>query len=78
VKDIARTLKRGGALLIVDMVAHDRADYRHTMGHQHLGFDEPEVKRWAKAAGMKAPRYRRLRPDTHAKGPGLFVSTMRK
>ncbi len=76
--DIARTLKPRGELVIVDMVPHDRESYRHTMGHEHLGFDEAEVARWADAAGLGSPTYRRLRPDTHAKGPGLFVATMRK
>ncbi len=63
--------------MIVDMVAHDRENYRHTMGHQHLGFDEAQIRGWAAAAGLEEPRYRRLRPDTSAKGPGLFVATMR-
>ena len=36
-------LRHGGTLLIVDMVSHDRASYRHTMGHVHLGFDEKDV-----------------------------------
>lgn len=76
--EIARTLKPGGVLLAVDMVTHDRRSYLHTMGHQHLGFDEKQVKGWAKAAGLKEVRYRRLRPSTASKGPGLFAATMRR
>jgi SAM-dependent methyltransferase len=76
--DVARALKPGGSLLIVDMVAHDRANYHHTMGHKHLGFEEKQVRAWAKAAGLSEVRYRKLRPNTQAKGPGLFVATMRK
>lgn len=78
VKEIARILRPGGRLMILDMVAHDRQSYRHTMGHQHLGFAEAAVRKWASAAGFVNPRYRRLRPDTAAKGPGLFVATMQK
>jgi ArsR family transcriptional regulator len=77
VRETARILRPGGCAMIVDMVAHDRESYRHTMGHQHLGFDEAEVARWAAAAGLAAPRYLRLRPDTAARGPGLFAATMR-
>jgi len=77
ITDIARTLKRGGLLVIVDMTAHNRESYRHTMGHEHLGFTEATLRAWADAAHLTAPRYRRLRPDTHAKGPGLFVATLR-
>ena len=70
--------RRGGPALFVDMVTHDRDSYRHSMGHQHLGFGEAHVKQWAGAAGLTDVRYRRLRPDMSAKGPGLFVATMRK
>lgn len=78
VREIARILRRGGVLLMIDMVAHDRESYRHTMGHRHLGFDEATVRAWAKAAKLTPPRYRRLRPDTTTKGPGLFAATMRR
>lgn len=78
VKDTARTLRPGGVLLIVDMVAHDRESYRYTMGHLYLGFDETTVRGWAHAAGLTMVRYHRLHPDTNGKGPGLFAATMRK
>ncbi|MHC4317445.1 MAG: ArsR/SmtB family transcription factor [Planctomycetota bacterium] len=78
VREIARILRPGGLLLIVDMAPHDRESYRHTMGHLHLGFDEEQVRQWAAAAGLSDVRYRRLHPDTSAKGPGLFAATMRK
>ena len=77
-RDVARILKPGGRAMVVDLVAHDREVYLHTMGHQHLGFDEAAVGRWAKEAGLSDVRYRRLRADTRAKGPGLFVATMKK
>jgi ArsR family transcriptional regulator len=77
--EVSRTLKDGdGRLLIVDLVAHDRQSFRHTMGHEHLGFHEKQVRKWAKAADLADVRYRRLRPDTDSKGPGLFMATMRK
>lgn len=77
-REIARTLRPGGFVLAVDMVPHNRESYHHTMGHKHLGFDEKQVRSWAKAAGLGQVRYRRLRPNTSSKGPGLFVATMRK
>lgn len=78
VKEVARVLKPGGVLLIVDMVEHDRESYRATMGHVHLGFSEAQVQSWAKAAGLKQCRYRRLQPAVEGKGPGLFAAVMRK
>lgn len=78
VLEASRCLKSAGKLLVVDMVAHDRESYRHTMGHQHLGFSEKAVQQWAAAGDLQFSAYRRLRTDTAGKGPGLFVATFRK
>ncbi len=78
IREMVRILKPGGQAMVVDMVTHDREVYLHTMGHQHLGFDESAVHQWAAEAGIGDVRYRRLRADTGAKGPGLFVATMKK
>ncbi len=77
-REVARILKPGGSAIFVDLLAHDRQEYLHTMGHRHLGFDEAAVRRWADDAGLSDVRYRRLRTDMRAKGPGLFVATMKK
>jgi ArsR family transcriptional regulator len=77
-REVARILRPGGRAMIVDMVPHDRESYRHTMGHQHLGFDKTQVTQWAAEAGLADVRYGRLPADTSARGPGLFVATMRK
>lgn len=76
VAEAARTLKPGGRLLIVDMVAHDHDDYRQTMGHQWLGFSETDVSDWALRAGLRVQSMRTLRPNTDAHGPGLFVAVL--
>lgn len=78
VREAARILRPGGALLIVDMVPHDREGFRHTMDHRHLGFSQETIESWAQATDLDDVRYVRLRPDTTAKGPGLFAATMRQ
>lgn len=75
---IAKALRPGGAILIVDMAPHDRESYRGTMGHRHLGFAEPTVRAWAEAAGLHLEPIRAVPPDTDAKGPGLFVAVLRR
>lgn len=72
---MAPCFRAGGALLVVDMVKHDRAAYQQSMGHRHLGFAEDELARFARGSGFSLRRFTRLRPDTHAKGPGLFAAS---
>jgi ArsR family transcriptional regulator len=78
VAEMDRILDTDGVALIIDMVAHNRESYRHTMGHQHLGFDREQVESWTEGTQLKLQQYRPLRADPDAKGPGLFVATLRK
>ncbi len=78
VLEAGRSIRPGGVLLVVDMVAHDREDYRVAMGHEHLGFSEQELQSWADAAGCNRMRYRRIRPHTEGRGPGLFAAALFK
>ena len=75
VAEAARALAPGGRLLILDMVPHDREDYRHTMGHVWLGFPPKQLTRWLEAAGLGAVRITPLMPDRGTRGPSLFVAT---
>lgn len=73
-----RVLRGGARLLVVDMVPHERDEYRQQMGHVWLGFSEEQLGRWLAAAGFSAFRYRRLPPDPAAMGPQLFAATARR
>jgi ArsR family transcriptional regulator len=73
-----RVLVKGGVLLLIDMVRHDRAEYRTTMGHEHLGFSEADLEGLATDAKFTFDLYRPLRPAIDAKGPGLFVARLVK
>lgn len=72
--EAARILKPGAPLLIVDMLPHEREEYRVTMGHLWLGFDEGQLTDWLERAGFAPPRIVPLPPDSHAKGPSLFTA----
>jgi len=76
--EACRVLKPGGRVLIVDMMPHDRADFRDQMGHVWQGFGAEEMTRWAEAAGLRALRYRPLPADPAARGPTLFAASARK
>ena len=76
--EVARVLKPGGRILLVDMLPHDRDSYRQQMGHIWLGFAEDQVVRMLEDAGFGKVRVVPLVPDARAKGPGLFVATGEK
>ena len=73
--EAARVLKPGGRVLVVDMLPHDREEYRRQMGHVWLGFSEDQVTRWLEAAGFARTRVVALAALPQAKGPGLFVAS---
>lgn len=74
--DVARVVRPGGRVVVLDMVAHDRDEYRVTMGHVHLGFT-PEALRAAAAPALSLASWRPLTPDPDAHGPPLFLAVLR-
>ncbi len=70
--EAARALREGGRLLLVDLLPHDRAEYRQTMGHQWQGFSKTQVRSWMTDAGLEPRAYQALPPLADAKGPLLF------
>ncbi len=75
VAEAARALKPGGRLMVTDLMPHDRAEYRQTMGHQWQGFGEAEVLGWMKDSGLAGCRYGAIAPEPSAKGPMVFTAT---
>ena len=60
------------------MLPHDRESYRQQMGHVWLGFSDEHVRRLLTEAGFGRISIVALAPDTHVKGPALFVATGQK
>ena len=77
-REVSRVLKPGGRLLIVDMLPHDRENYRLQMGHVWLGFSDDHIRRILDESGFADVRIVPLSPDPKSKGPGLFVATAKK
>jgi ArsR family transcriptional regulator len=48
-----RILKRGGQVMILDLLAHKFEKARELYGDRWLGFAEADLHRWLEAAGFK-------------------------
>jgi ArsR family transcriptional regulator len=72
-KEARRVLRAGGRLLIADMCAHEREEYRTQMGHVWLGFDERSLRGWLSKAGFRSMRSVPLPVNPAAVGPALFT-----
>jgi ArsR family transcriptional regulator len=69
-----RVLKPGGTLVIVDLLRHDREDFRKRMGQQCMGFDLRKVETLLRDAGFAGAGARALPLEASATGPALFVA----
>ena len=73
--EAARALRPGGRVVIVDMLPHEREEYRQTMGHVWLGFGERHLQRLLAGVGFDLVRVQPLASEPRAKGPSLFVAS---
>lgn len=75
IAEAVRCVRPGtGRLLVIDMIEHDRVQYRFQMGHVWLGFSKDTVLGWLKAAGLTHLNFARLTADPSARGPELFAA----
>jgi len=76
--EVARVLKPGGLLIVVDMLPHDREHYRQQMGHVWMGFSAEQIGKLLASSGFEQTRLVPLPAEAKIKGPGLFVATSTK
>jgi ArsR family transcriptional regulator len=76
--EVGRVLRKGGRVLIVEMLPHDREEYQQQMGHVWLGFSEKQMTRFLTGAGFGEVRIRMLPVDPDARGPALFAAVAMK
>ena len=72
--EVGRVVRKGGRVLVVDMLPHDRQEYQMQMGHVWLGFSEKQIARFLTGAGFADVRVRVLPADPEARGPALFAA----
>jgi ArsR family transcriptional regulator len=72
--EAAQILKPGGRLVVVDLLRHDREDFRRQMGQSSLGFEPEELARVLDEAGLSGSSCRALPPEPRAQGPALVLA----
>jgi SAM-dependent methyltransferase len=78
VREMARVLRPGGRAVIVDLLRHDREDFREQMRQHNLGFEEGDLESLLTDAGLEGAVCQPLAPEPNAKGPALLLAAARK
>ena len=60
IAEVARALRDGGRLLIVDFAPHEREELRLRDAHTRLGFSDQQIAAWYAAAGVAMERVETL------------------
>ncbi len=57
VAELCRIARRGGSVILVDLVRHQQEWMRQQMAHRWLGFDRAQVEKWFRRAGAASVDY---------------------
>lgn len=72
-QEARRILRPKGKLVLVDVLHHDRDDFRRQMGQVRMGFATEDLVPLLAEAGFSTTVARALHPEAQAKGPALFL-----
>ncbi len=73
--EMLRVLRPGGRAVVVDLLRHDREQFRIQMGQTSRGFSRDELKDLLAESGLQQVSCRPLAPEADAKGPALLLAT---
>lgn len=77
-REVQRILQPGGRAVVVDLLPHDRDDFRRQLGQVSLGFAPDDMRGALRSAGFSEPTVRPIPPESQVRGPALFLATGRK
>ena len=73
--ETARILKPGGRIVVVDLIHHQRDEFRRQMEQQCFGFETQEINQLLSKAGFHTVTTRPLLPESAVSGPALLLAT---
>ncbi|MGI9591263.1 MAG: ArsR/SmtB family transcription factor [Myxococcota bacterium] len=79
IREMARVVEPGGAVVVVDFVAHEHEWMRQELGVHWLGFPPEEIQGWFQEADLRS--FRLERQDPRAAGrdlPATFIASGRR
>lgn len=76
--EMMRVIRPGGRAVVVDLMLHDRDDFRRQMDQKHMGFAADTLAAMLLEVGFENATVRSLSPEEDAKGPALLLATAMK
>jgi ArsR family transcriptional regulator len=74
IREMGRAIKAGGRVVVIDLLRHDRDDFRRQLGQKWPGFESADIERMMTEGGLTKVNVTSLPPDRDAKGPALFIA----
>ena len=79
IREMARVVKPGGQVVVIDFVRHEHEWMRQELGVHWLGFDLAEVETWFDAAGLVDGQTETHGPGSTARDlPATFIASARR
>jgi len=78
-REMARIVRPGGTVVVVDFVRHEHEWMRDDLGMAWLGFERDEVETWFRNAGLAEPAFERHESASRSRDlPATFIASGRR